>query len=466
MPFVYTPTVGEACQKWSKIYRHTPRGLYLSINDAGHIREILDNYPLDTVKVICVTDGERILGLGDLGSNGMGIPIGKLALYVACAGINPSQVLPVTIDVGTNRMELHDDPTYMGLKQVRDRSDKYDALIKEFFDACQDKYGKDVLIQFEDFGNSNAFRLLETYRKRACCFNDDIQGTASVVLAGFIASKALSGKPKLGDHQYLFLGAGEAGVGIADLLSSAISKETGCTLEEAHKHISLVDSKGLITSSRSDFASLAHHKLPYAHPLPLAAAGKECTTLLEAVAAVRPSALVGVSAQGQAFTEEIVRLMGSFNDKPLIFALSNPTSKAECTAQQAYEWTDGRAIFASGSPFPTVTLANGQSLIPGQGNNAYIFPGVGLAAVVTGASSITDDDFMVAAEALAAQVSADRLKAGCLYPSLNDIRDVSAVIATAVANAIYDTGRATVFPRPLNMLNYCKDSMYVPSYNN
>eukprot|EP01041_Mallomonas_annulata_P010647 gene10647-22228_t len=449
MPFVYTPTVGEACQKWSRIYRHTPRGLYLSINDLGQIRGLLDNYPQKNIKVICVTDGERILGLGDLGANGMGIPIGKLALYVACAGIDPSQVLPVHIDVGTNRMELHSDPTYMGLRRTRERGPDYDKLIEEFFSSCQDAYGKDVLIQFEDFGNSNAFRLLETYRNKACCFNDDIQGTASVVLAGFIASKALSGKQKLGDHTYMFLGAGEAGVGIANLLASAIATESGCTIEEANKKIHLVDSKGLITASRDDFSSLAHHKLPYAHAAPVSG---QCTDLLTAVKAVKPSAIVGVSAQGGAFTQEVVEEMARNNEHPLVFALSNPTSKAECTAANAYKWSKGKAIFASGSPFDDLTLEDGTKRIPGQGNNAYIFPGVGLAAVLSGASSITDNDFFVAAETLAHQVLPERLQLGCLYPSLNDIREVSAVIAAAVCDNVYASGRATKFPKPNNML--------------
>jgi len=460
MPFVYTPTVGQACQEWSTITRHLPRGVYIGLNDAGRVREILDNYPNKNIKVICMTDGERILGLGDQGSNGMGIPVGKLSLYVACAGINPSQVLPVLIDVGCNRPEYLKDPAYVGLRRERERGPAYDELIAEFFSAAQEAYGKDVLIQFEDFGNSNAFRLLETYRTKSCSFNDDIQGTASVVLAGFISALGLSGRSKLGDHTYLFFGAGEAGVGIADLLSSAIARESGIPLAEARKRVWLVDSKGLVTSTRSDAASQAHHKVPYAH-----AVTTEASDLITAVKTVRPTALVGVSAQPAAFTQEVVEEMASYNESPIIFALSNPTSKAECTAEQAYTWTKGKAIFASGSPFGDVTLPDGSVKIPGQGNNAYIFPAVGLAAVVTGAKEITDYDFEIAAVTLSKMVSPERLAQGCLYPSLKDIREVSATVAAAVAEAIYSDGRASKLPKPGDLLNHCKSVMYVPSYS-
>eukprot|EP00605_Chrysophyceae_sp_TOSAG23-4_P002586 GSChrysophyteH1.ASY1.ANO1.2856.1 assembled CDS len=439
LPFVYTPTVGEACQKWGQIYRHTPRGLYLSINDAGSIESILDNHPHKNVKVIVVTDGERILGLGDLGVNGMGIPIGKLALYTACAGIHPEQTLPVHIDVGTNTESILKDPYYMGLRQKRDNSQAYDNLIQEFFDACQKKYGRDVLIQFEDFGNTNAFRLLHKHSQTATTFNDDIQGTASVVLAGIISSLGLAKKEKVADHKFVFLGAGEAGVGIADLIAIAVRHETGCSLEEARSKIWLVDSRGLFCSGNA---------------------------LMDAIKLLQPTAIIGVSAQGQTFTKEICEEMARINEHPLIFALSNPTSKAECTAKQAYEWTNGKCVFASGSPFDPVTLADGRTFNPGQGNNAYIFPGVGLGAVSVGAQFINDDDMYVAASSLAAQVSPEDLASGNAYPPLNDIRKVSLHIAAAVAENMVKTGRAA--RQPADGESYVENAakfVYTPSYD-
>eukprot|EP00607_Mallomonas_marina_P003678 CAMPEP_0182426338 /NCGR_PEP_ID=MMETSP1167-20130531/12819_1 /TAXON_ID=2988 /ORGANISM="Mallomonas Sp, Strain CCMP3275" /LENGTH=614 /DNA_ID=CAMNT_0024607687 /DNA_START=103 /DNA_END=1947 /DNA_ORIENTATION=+ len=467
MPFVYTPTVGEACQKWSDIYRHTPRGLYLSINDLGRVREVMDNYPLTNIKVICVTDGERILGLGDLGVNGMGIPIGKLALYVACAGINPKEVLPVHIDVGTNTLPLHSDPSYLGLRRERERGEKYDNLIAEFFEVCKEKYGNEVLIQFEDFGNSNAFRLLEEYRSKSCCFNDDIQGTAAVVLSGLLASTSITNM-KLSDHKFLFLGAGEAGVGIADLLSSAIVRETGCSEDEARRNIWLVDSQGLLTAGRErereeSGEDIAEHKQSYAHESDI-----DAVDLLSAVKALKPTAIIGVSAQGGAFNQEVIEEMSKNNNQPLIFALSNPTSKAECTAEEAYTHSQGTAVFSSGSPFPPFTLPNGNIRVPGQGNNAYIFPGVGLAAVLTGVSSITDEDFLVAADALAKQVSSTRLSQGSLYPPLDDIREVSGQIAASLSSHILSQNRASPsfkLPSSNTILEYCRKSMYIPSYN-
>ena len=438
MPFVYTPTVGEACTQWSYIYKNIPRGLYLSLNDKGSIYEILDNHPHKDIKVIVVTDGERILGLGDLGANGMGIPIGKLALYTACANINPEQCLPIHIDVGVNRDSIRNDPAYIGLRRERERGPAYDELIDEFFEACKKKYGKNVLIQFEDFGNSNAFRLLEKHQKDSNCFNDDIQGTASVVLAGIMSTLCLTKKGKLSDHTYLFYGAGEAGVGIADLLASAISFEENITLEIARSKIWLVDSQGLITSDRKD--DLAHHKRPYAHKNPNKS---NIVTLIDAVKTLKPTALLGVSAIAQAFNEDVIKEMCKNDENPLIFALSNPTSKAECTATQAYTYSNGRAIFASGSPFDPVTLSDGRTFIPGQGNNAYIFPGVGLGSIISEATQITNDDFYVAAKALASLVTNDRLNQGCAYPPINDIRNVSEFIAKAVANNIYKTGRSS-----------------------
>lgn len=467
MPFVYTPTVGEACQKWGEIYRHTPRGLYISMNDKGSVLSILDNHPHKDVKVIVVTDGERILGLGDLGVNGMGIPIGKLALYTACAGIHPEHTLPVHIDVGTNNEKYLNSPYYMGLKQKRDNSQAYDELIQEFFDAAQKKYGRNVLIQFEDFGNSNAFRLLDKHSLTATTFNDDIQGTASVILAGIISSLSLTGKAKVADHKFVFLGAGEAGVGIADLIAIAVRHETGCTLEEARSKIWLVDSRGLVSNARTD--KLADHKLHYAHQPPANHKDDQfCTgnALMDAIKLLEPTAIIGVSAQGGSFTKEICEEMNRLNENPLIFALSNPTSKAECTAQQAYEWTNGRAVFASGSPFQPVTLADGRTFVPGQGNNAYIFPGVGLGAVSVDAEFVNWDDMYVAASALAAQVTPEDLAKGCAYPPLSDIRKVSLHIAAAVAENMVKTGRAASKPADgVSYVDHASKFVYTPTYD-
>jgi malate dehydrogenase (oxaloacetate-decarboxylating)(NADP+) len=392
MPIVYTPIVGEACEQFSQTYRGTLRGMYFSLEDAGSIRELLDNWPTEDVTTIVVTDGERILGLGDLGVNGMGIPIGtytsmiiycyimfgrpsltlflilhewygvhigKLALYTACAGIHPVHVLPVHLDVGTNSEKNLNDPFYLGLKQKRERGPAYDALVAEFFEAVMDKFGEDVLIQFEDFGNLNAFRLLEQWRDKACTFNDDIQGTAAVALAGLYASEALTGK-KVSEHTFLFAGAGEAGTGIAELIAYAISLDSDISLDMARKKIYLVDSKGLVTKGRLD--GLQHHKVNFAHEVL-----QECPDFKSAVNLIQPTGIIGVSAMPNTFDKEVCEKMATLNDKPIICALSNPTSKAECTAKQAYEWTDGRAIFTSGSPFDPVTLEDGRTFVPGQG---------------------------------------------------------------------------------------------------
>jgi len=460
MSIVYTPTVGEACQRFSHTYRGTLRGLYISLQDAGQVRQIMDNWPTSDVTTIVITDGERILGLGDLGVNGMGISIGKLSLYTACAGINPACQMPVHIDVGTNNEANLKDPYYLGLRQHRERGPAYDALVQEFFDAAQDKFGPTVLIQFEDFGNVNAFRLLKNFQHKACTFNDDIQGTASVALAGLFASESLTGK-KLSDHTFLFQGAGEAGTGIADMISYAISVESDIDIQEARKKIFLVDSHGLVTKAR--LTELQHHKLNYAHECvnddvePIV-----CSNLLEALEYVKPSVLIGVSAIPKAFDKNMLHQMAQLNKRPIIFALSNPTSKAECTAQEAYEWTDGMAIFSSGSPFDPVTLSDGRTFSPGQGNNAYIFPGVGLGVLAAGSTKITNYDMFLAAKSLAEQVTDKELKVGSLYPPLENIRSVSAHIASTVAANSYETGVATNFPRPNDMLEYCQSLMYDP----
>ena len=346
MPIIYTPTVGLACQAYGAIFRRS-RGIYISSKDAGQVSKILRNWPTRDVKVIVVTDGERILGLGDLGAFGMGIPVGKLSLYTACAGIHPTQCLPVAIDVGTNNATLLNDPLYTGLRQERLRGEKYDKLIEEFM-AAVGKAFPGALVQFEDFGNQNAFRLLEKYRDRACTFNDDIQGTGSVALAGILSALRLTGQ-KMADQRVLFLGAGEAGIGIAGNIVNVLVEE-GLTPAEARKRCWFVDSKGLIVKGRD---LLTSHKLPYAHD------HASCPDLFAAVTSLKPTILVGVSGQAKTFTPEILKAMGEYNQRPVIFALSNPTSKAECTAEEAYTWTEGMCrgrattpIFSPASVWP------------------------------------------------------------------------------------------------------------------
>lgn len=449
MPLIYTPTVGKACQKFQHIFR-TPRGFYVSLQDRGHIKEYMQNWPHKQVKIIVATDGERILGLGDLGADGMGIPIGKLALYTACAGIHPTHCMPVMIDVGTDNEALLNDPLYNGLECRRVRGDKYDELFAEFIEAAKEMF-PGVLIQLEDFGNLNAFRLLEQYRDEVCLFDDDIQGTGAVAVSGIFGALQITGG-KLSEQKILFLGAGEAGIGIADTFVAALA-EQGVSAEQARKRCWFMDSQGLLVSARP---SMAAHKKPYAHDHP------RIDDLLEAVNTLKPTALLGLSGQPARFTKEVVVAMTAINERPIVFALSNPTSKAECTAEQAYTWSNGRAIFASGSPFDPVKLGN-QTFVPGQGNNAYIFPGVGLGAIISGARTVTDEMFLVAAHSLANQVTEEDLERGRVYPPLTDIRKVSARIARDVAQLVYDQG-LTDKKRPDDILAEIHEYMYQPVY--
>jgi len=449
MPLIYTPTVGAACQEFQHIYRR-PRGFYVSSRDRGNVKEILQNWPHQNARIIVITDGERILGLGDLGADGMGIPIGKLSLYTACAGIHPTECLPVMLDVGTNNESLLNDPLYNGLEQHRERGEKFDGLLDEFIEAAQETF-PGVLIQFEDFGNTNAFRLLDKYRDRINCFNDDIQGTGAVAMAGIIAALRITGG-KLSEQRLLFLGAGEAGIGTADTFVAALVEE-GVSVEEARKCCCFVDTQGLLTSNRE---SIADHKQRYARDIPF------IDNFLEAVKTLKPTAILGLSGQPGSFPKEVIQAMAEINKRPIIFALSNPTSKAECTAEQAYRWSKGRAIFASGSPFDPVKFGN-KTHVPGQGNNVYIFPGVGLGAIVSRSRRVTDEMFLAATHSLASQVSEYDLERGCIYPSLTKIREVSALIAYEVAKIAWAQGLAER-EEPEDIMADIHKHMYQPVY--
>jgi malate dehydrogenase (oxaloacetate-decarboxylating)(NADP+) len=448
-PLIYTPTVGLACQRYGHIFQR-PRGVFISTNDRGRIPELLRNWP-HRAKLIVVTDGERILGLGDLGANGMGIPVGKLSLYSACAGVHPELCLPVMLDVGTNNAELLTDPYYIGLRQRRLRGPEYDEFVDEFITAARGVF-PGVLIQFEDFANHSAFRLLGRYREQACVFNDDIQGTAAVALAGILSALRVTGG-RLADQRLLFLGAGEAATGIADLVVSAMQAE-GLSETDARRRNWLVDSRGLVIKERRE---LAEHKVAYAHE------HEPISNFLTAIRTLKPTAIVGVAAVGGTFTPEVLQAMAELNERPIVFALSNPTSKAECSAEEAYRHTAGRALFACGSPYDPVTLM-GRTFVPRQGNNSYIFPGVGLGAIASGARRITDEMFMSAAHALAQLVTEADLAQGSLYPALPRIREVSAHIAAEVARVAYRRGLASGKP-PDDLLKYVKSQMYEPRYS-
>ena len=447
-PLIYTPTVGLACQKFGNIFQR-PRGLFISANDRGRIARLLKNWPYPA-KLIVVTDGERILGLGDLGANGMGIPVGKLSLYSACAGVNPEVCLPVMLDVGTNNEQLLKDPYYVGLRRKRLTGKAYYDFIDEFITAARKAFPS-VLIQFEDFANHSAFQLLDKYRTQYCVFNDDIQGTAAVALAGLFSALRIKGG-KLSEERLLFLGAGEAATGIADLVVTAMMAE-GLSEAEARKRIWLVDSRGLVVKDRE---GLNKHKLPYAHE------HAPVGDFLSAIKTLKPTAIIGVAAVGGTFTLEVLRTMAEINEQPIVFALSNPTSKAECSAEEAYRRTDGRALFACGSPYDPVTL-NGKTFVPRQGNNSYIFPGVGLGAIACGATLVTDEMFMAAARTLAGLVTDDDLKQGSLYPALPRIREVSVQIAAAVARVAYRRSLAAQ-QKPKNLLARIKGQVYDARY--
>jgi malate dehydrogenase (oxaloacetate-decarboxylating) len=458
MPVIYTPVVGLGCQQYSHIYRR-PRGVYISYTHMGHIDAILRAAAPEPPDVIVVTDGERILGLGDLGVGGMGIPIGKLSLYTLCAGINPAKTLPVLLDVGTNNEELLDDPIYLGMRQRRITADAYDAFIEAFVSGVMRCFPK-ALLQWEDFSKGNAGRLLERYRDRLCTFNDDIQGTGAVTLAGILAATAVT-RQRLRDHRIVILGAGSSAIGISDQLAAAMMSE-GASPAEARGAIWLVDSEGLVHSGR---ANLGPAKQRYAQPRERCAewhVATERIALQDVVRHVRPTALIGTSAQPRAFTEDVIRDMAAHTARPIVFPLSNPTSKSEAVPADLLAWTEGRALVATGSPFPPVEY-DGRLLPIGQCNNAFIFPGVGLGIIASGATRVTDAMFVAAAHALSEWSPARRAAGESLYPRLEQVRKVARDVATAVASEAQRAGVAES-TSPDELAHRIEARMWAPRY--
>jgi len=450
LPLVYTPTVGQACQELGHILRR-PRGLFISIDQKDHIKEILRNWPVKDVRFTVVTDGGRILGLGDLGINGIGISIGKLILYSSCGGVPPEYTLPIVLDAGTNNEEFLEDPLYPGLKRKRIRGKEFDDFIAAFVEAVEEVFPK-ICIQWEDFTGVDAIRILNSYRDNICTFNDDIQGTAAIATAGFISISRLMNK-SFTDQRFLFMGAGAAAFGIADMLLKKFIRD-GLTEEEALNQIWMFDVNGLLVKSRTD---LAEHQLQFAHD------SEPSDNFAETILKIKPTAIVGVSTVGGAFNSQVIENMSAVNERPIIFPYSNPTDHSECTAEQAYIWSKGKAIFASGSPFPPVQY-DGKTFTPGQGNNVFIFPALGMAIFATEATRVTDDMLLTAAEAVAEQVTMEDFEKGLIYPNVNDILKVSMKVAEKVAELIFESGLAGV-EKPINICDFIKSKMYVPSYD-
>jgi malate dehydrogenase (oxaloacetate-decarboxylating)(NADP+) len=449
VPILYDPTVAEACLAFGHIYRRT-RGMYITRDMKGRIAEVLGNWPSRDVRFICVSTGGRILGLGDIGANGMGIPIGKLQLYTACAAVPPDCLLPVLFDIGTTNEVLRADPLYLGMREAPPSETELDELVEEFVQAVQ-KVFPGCCIHFEDWKGTDAIRLLNRYRDKVLCYNDDIQGTASVTLAGLTTALQIIGAP-LTDQRILFLGAGSAGIGIANLIAAAMQGK-GLSQEEARSRISMFDIDGLLEPSRTD---LLEAQKVYAHK------AKPSKDLVKTIETLKPTVLVGVSTKGGAFTQRVIEAMSRLNERPIIFALSNPTDKAECSAQQAYAWSNGKALYAAGVQFPDVTV-NGQTLHPGQANNFYIFPAIGLATYVARPRRLTDACFIAAAEASADQVGPSLRVRGMLFPSQADILETEITTATRVAEFMFDKGLAQV-ERPRDIRTWIEGQLYQPRY--
>jgi malate dehydrogenase (oxaloacetate-decarboxylating)(NADP+) len=449
LPIVYDPTIAEACLKFGHIYRRA-RGMYLSITRKGHVKEVLRNWPVQDVRVICVTDGGRILGLGDLGANGMGIPIGKLQLYTACAGVPPRGLLPLYLDAGTNNQQYLNDPLYLGLRSPRPSTEELYAFVDEFVEAVQEVF-PNCCIHFEDWTGSDAVHLLARYRDKVCCYNDDIQGTGSVTLAGLLAALKVT-RGKIRDQRILFLGAGSAAIGLAGLIASAMVQE-GLSLKEAQARISMFDINGLLEPGRKD---LFDFQKPYAHP------HAPTRDFVAAIESLKPTAIIGVSTVGNTFTRPVIEAMSRLNDRPIIFALSNPTEHAECTPEAAYQWSKGKALYAAGVQFPPVS-DGGRTFLPGQANNFYIFPAVGMAIYATQPKRVTDEMFIEAAHALADQVTPRELEQGLLFPPQSNILETEIKVAARVAKVVFDSNLAGVAD-PADCEAFIRSHVYKPEY--
>jgi malic enzyme len=459
MPIVYTPVVGEACQRFSHIYRRG-RGLYINYEQRDQIEKLLHNSGIAHPSIIVVTDGERILGLGDQGAGGMGIPIGKLCLYTLCAGISPYSVLPITLDVGTDNPERLNDPLYLGLQHKRIRGEEYQAFVDRFVGAVKKVFPR-TLLQWEDFLKANAMFQLKRFRNEICSFNDDIQGTAGVIVAGLLSALRITGQ-RMRDQRIVFAGAGASAQGISDLIVSAMVEE-GLCLCEAQKQVWTCDSQGLVTKSRTNLEDFkANYARDVAEVAEFKCNDKSKITLLETVKNVKPTILLGTSGTPGTFSKEVVEEMARINERPIIFPLSNPTSKSECTAEEAITWSQGRAIVATGSPFAPV-VCNGTRHRIGQGNNAFIFPGVGLGISAGRVSRVSEKMFLEAARALAAKVSDEDLRESAVYPQLSRIRECSLSVACATVTQAVKEGHAD--PEILEGLeDNLRAAMWEPKY--
>jgi malate dehydrogenase (oxaloacetate-decarboxylating)(NADP+) len=449
IPIVYDPTVAEACLKFGHIYRRA-RGMYITREMKGRMAEVLRSWPTRDVRFTCVSTGGRILGLGDIGANGMGIPIGKLQLYTACAAVPPGCLLPILFDIGTTNEALLVDPLYLGVRKRPPALDELNALTDELVRAIQEVF-PGCCLHFEDWKGTDASHMLARYRDQILCYNDDIQGTASVALAGLTTALQIIDRP-LTEQRFLFLGAGSAGLGIANMLVQAMQLK-GMSQESARTRVTLFDINGLLEPSRTDLTPdqrvYAHHAQP-------------SRDLVETIQRVRPTALIGVSTHGGAFTQRVVEAMTQINERPIIFALSNPTDRAECSAEQAYTWSNGRALFAAGVQFPDVML-NGRAFHPGQANNFYIFPAIGLATYVARPRRLTDACFVVAAQAAADQVGPELRAKGMLFPSQAEILDMEVTTATRVADFMFEQGLTQV-GRPRDIRSWIESQLYKPEY--
>lgn len=449
LPILYDPTIAEACLKFSHIYRR-PRGMYISIKDRGKIRERLANWPDKNVRVICATSGGRILGLGDLGANGMGIPIGKLQLYTACAGVPPEGLLPIFIDFGTNNTELLNDPLYLGLRQKRPPLEQVDGFVDEFVYAVQEEF-KGCCIHFEDWRGTDALHYLARYQDQVCCFNDDIQGTGSITVAGLVNAMRIANQ-KLRDQTVLFFGAGSAGIGNA-IMTAAAMKLEGLSEAEARERIWMYDINGLLETSRKD---LIPEQLQFTHP------HAPNHDLAEVINSIKPSILIGVSTVGKAFNRPVIEAMSKISERPVIFALSNPTERAECTPEEAYEWSDGRAIYAAGVQFPPVKY-HGKTFVPGQANNFYIYPAIGFAVYATRTSRVTNEMFIEAAKSTADVVTDEQRELGLMFPPQSNVLEAEVGTAVRVATLIFDRNLAGV-GRPSDVDKWLRALVYKPVY--